>query len=166
MQSPRLRPTFTVQLPMVVDDAMIAIRKQIADRKPYGKIVSKGRCVEMFVADDDKRMWSPYLSIQAQEEGGETVLFGRFSPCPEVWTFVIFLYAMNAFFIVFGAMFAYGQWFIEQFPWGLIGVIVGGISILIIHLTSMIGQRLSSDQMHHLRGNLDDLIQNLTVPTE
>jgi hypothetical protein len=164
MQATQLRPTFTVELPMQVDDAMQVIRQEIGSPECYGRVVSAGHCVEFFVDDKDKRLWSPYLSVQAQQEEQRTVLFGRFSPRPEVWTFVMFLYAINSFLVIFGAMFGYGQWAIERTPWALACIPVGVVCIAAIHISSMIGQRLSADQMHRLRDCLDQVLQPLQTP--
>ena len=137
------------------DDVMARIREQVKLPSCKARVLSAGSCVEFYVEDAEKRLWSPYLSVQAQQQSDCTVLHGRFSPRPEVWTLVMFMYSLNTFLVVLGAMFGYGQWAIERTPWAWFFVPVGLLLIVLIHVASVLGQRWSEDQMQLLRGCLD-----------
>jgi hypothetical protein len=151
----QLRPTFAIEVLQHHDDVMARIRERVKLPSCRARVLSAGSCVEFYVEDVEKRLWSPYLSVQAQPQSDRTVLHGRFSPRPEVWTLVMFLYSLNAFLAVLGAMFGYGQWAIDRTPWAWIFVPVGLLLIVSIHVASVVGQRWSEDQMQQLRSCLD-----------
>lgn len=162
MDSPRLRPTFDLDLDLPPDHAMSALRRRMEGGPRSRRCQSKGRCAEFFLSDDDRHLWTPYLSVQAEDApGGGTRLHGRFAPYPEVWTFFMFAYGVAWFAVLFGGVFGYAQWASGESAWGLWGVWIGLPAVLLLHLGSALGQRLGAPDMVELRSRLDGLVAGL-----
>lgn len=122
--------------------------------------VSVGRHAELFVADEVRRVWSPWLSITAERSSNGSVLRGRFAPHPGVWTLYLFLAFGLGFALLVGTTWGYAQWAIERTPWALLCVplvlLFGGG----LYLASIVGQRLGAEQMEQLRTTLEGLISD------
>jgi hypothetical protein len=121
--------------------------------------VSVGRHAELFVPEDQQRVWSPWLSVTAEEasSGGARVR-GRFAPHPHVWTLYMFLSFALGFALLVGITWGYAQWAMGQTPWALVslplGIVLGGA----LYLVSLTGQRLGHDQIEHLESALVELL--------
>ncbi len=165
MKAPLLRPTFRIPIALPREEATVEIRRRLLARQDLaGRWMGKGRWVDLFVRESERRVWSPYLSGRLDDcENGQCAVFGRFAPHPEVWTFFMFLYFMIAFFVVFGAMFGYVQWASNEPAWALWSVWIGVPILLLIHLASFIGARLGQSQMRQLKGILEELLDGITV---
>lgn len=157
--APLLRPTFSVSLALPRDEAIAAIRARLTETPEMaGRWRGKGLWAELYLPDAERRIWSPYLSIRIDEGQEGSLLFGRFAPRPEVWTFFMFLYFLVAFIVLFGATLGYVQWASGEAAWGLWAVWIGLPLIAAIHGASAVGARLGQDQMRRLRLELDDLL--------
>jgi len=154
-----MRPEFTVELPVSADELMRCIESTLEQDNVRCRGRSARRCAELFVDQAERRFWSPHLSIQVQESGAGSVLSCRFSPRPELWTLIMFVYFLMAFGALFGSAFGYVQWLLGHAPWGLLALPIGILVIVLLHVASLIGQRLSSDQMDLLRERLDTVLE-------
>jgi hypothetical protein len=162
MKAPLLRPTFNVPLNLPRKRAAEEIRTRLLARDDLaGRWRSKGRWVDLYVDERDRRIWSPYLSARLDEDGDSCSVFARFAPHPEVWTFFMFLYFLVAFIILFGGTFGYVQWASQEPAWAMWAV-WGGLPVLaVIHVASYVGSRLGQEQMHELKGILVDVVSGL-----
>ncbi len=160
-----MRPRFTVALEPDRDDAIATIRERLADDERFdGRWMGKGRWAEIHVSTDERRLWSPHLSIRVDRPEGEAhgcELVGRFAPNPSVWTFLMFLYFAIAFLVVLGAIFGYVQWVSNEPAWGMWAVWLGVPCLVLIHVVGAIGQRLGYEQMASLKAELDGLVAPL-----
>ncbi|MCA9240066.1 MAG: hypothetical protein KDA37_07700 [Planctomycetales bacterium] len=140
---------------MDVDEALAKLRRAIAspELKPHAK--SAGRCLDFKIECSEKRFWSPHLSVQLSEADAGAEVFGRYSPRPEIWTMVMAIYFAAAFCIITAALFGYAQWSLGMRPWALVAIPIGASVIVGLHAASLIGQRLSADQMRLLRSRFD-----------
>lgn len=163
MKAPLLRPTFTIPLRVGREEATEEIRRRLLDRKDLaGRWRGKGRWVDLFVLERDRKIWSPHLSARLDHcEDGRCEIFGRFAPHPEVWTFFMFLYFLVAFVVLFGATFGYVQWASGEEAWALWAVWAGVPVLALVHLASFLGSRWGQEQMHELKDILDDVIEGL-----
>jgi hypothetical protein len=150
-----MQPTFTLDVPCTADEAISRIRRAIRDPELNQLVESAGACVDFKIEPDDRRFWSPHLSVQLNDTESGSQLYGRFSPRPEIWTMFMAIYFMMATVIFGAAILAYVQWFLGSKPWALLLVPIGIAIILGLHLASLVGQGLSSDQMTLLRTRLD-----------
>lgn len=154
-----MQPTFTLDIPLDADEAMSRIRKAIRSPELRGHVASAGPCVDFQVAPAEQRFWSPHLNVQVSDLDSGSQLYCRFSPRPEVWTLFMALYFAAAFIICCAAIYGYVQWFLGHRPWSLVVIPVAALVIVSLHAASLVGQRLSSDQMVDLRQRLDQTLQ-------
>ncbi len=161
MKPLKLKPTFSVKVPLGPDEAIGEIRRAIRSPELQGHAVSAGHCVEFMIEKDDQRFWSPHLSVQVYEveSGPGAQLFGRFAPRPEIWTMFMFVYFLAAFGMCAAGVYGYVQWILGASPWAFVLIPVGLVTIVLLHVASMVGQGLSSDQMTLLRQRFDRAVE-------
>ena len=70
------------------------------------------------------------------------------------------IYAVLIVGIFGGGVLGYVQWFLGQTAWAFLLVPIGILMIGLLHVASLIGQRLSSDQMRILRDRLDQVLDS------
>lgn len=161
MSTPRLRPTFDLEVPVAPEPLMSSVRARMDESPRTSRCQSRGSCAEFFPDEAERRIWSPYLSVQAEpsDEGG-TRLHGRFAPFPEVWTFFMFVYGIAWFLITFGGTLGYVQAASGEPAWGLWGVWIGLPLVVGLHVASAVGQRLGQQQMLALRARFEQLVHS------
>lgn len=159
MTTPRIRPTFTIDVDL--DPATVMDRLRL--RLPHSRRcagMSVGRHAELFVPEEIRRVWSPWLSVTAFEGDQGTVVRGRFSPHPSIWTLYLFLAFGMAFAFLVGLVWGYAQWATETEPWALAVVPLVLVAAGALYGISLIGQRLSVSQMEELQAALGELIHS------
>jgi hypothetical protein len=163
MDRPEIRPTFSVRLRDDPNDAIQVMRGRIEDTDFQDCTRSKGRCAEFYVPEGERRLWSPYLSVQVEGLEGGSLLRGRFGPHPEVWTLFMFLSSALGFLAVIGLMLGFVQWQSDIPAWGFWGAYLGVPGLVGLYLVSTLGQKLSAHQMAQLKARLDPLLEGLEV---
>jgi hypothetical protein len=146
-----------------IDFEVDALMDRLRDRLPecpHCTGVSVGRHAELFVPEKDRRIWSPWLSVTAEERFEGTVVHGRFAPHPNIWTLYVFLGFGLGFGLLVGTTWGYAQWATERTPWALITIPIVVILGAGLYLASLVGQALGQEQMTHLRAALEDLIHS------
>jgi hypothetical protein len=164
MERPRIRPTFAVPLSPKADEAMTILRERLKGSDYEESSRSKGRSADFFVKEEDRRVWSPYLSVQVEPHGDGSLLRGRFGPHPELWTLFMFLYTAVGFLAVMGLMLGFVQWQSEMEAWGFWGAFLGFLGLGSLYAVSATGQRLSAHQVEELKGRIDTLLEGLEAP--
>lgn len=159
MATPRIRPTVTIDVDLDPSTVMDRLRLRLPDC-PRCTGMSVGRHAELFVPVEERRVWSPWLSVTAHEGDQGAVVRGRFSPHPSIWTLYLFLAFGMAFALLVGLAWGYAQWATETTPWALATVPLVLVAAGALYGISLIGQRLSISQMEDLREALDELIQS------
>ncbi len=153
----RIRPNFA--LPAADDKQVVMdrLRGRLADC-PLCTGVSVGRHVEMFIPEDERRIWSPWLSVSAEDSNEGSTLRGRFGPHPHVWTWYLFCAFGLAFGCLVGVSFGYAQWALERTPWALLSLPFCLLAGAGLYGVSLLGQRLGADHIVRLRHALDVLV--------
>jgi len=158
MSTPRVRPRFELEIDIEADVLMERVRERLP-LCPHCTGVSVGRHAELFVPDSERRVWSPWLSITADDREDGALLRCRFAPHPHVWTLYLFLAFGLGFALLVGTTWGYAQWATDRTPWALLSVpviiVLGGL----LYSASQVGQKLGGEQMDHLRSALDELIR-------
>lgn len=126
---------------------------------PHCTGVSVGRHAELFVPENKRQLWSPWLSITADDHGTGSLLSGRFAPHPNVWTFYLFLAFGIGFALLVGTTWGYAQWATGRAPWALASVPALLFLGALLLVASQVGQKLGGSQMDDLRAALDELIR-------
>ena len=158
MAAPRVRPRFELELADDPDRVMERLREKLPEC-PRCTGVSVGRHAELFVPEDEQRVWSPWLSITAEDgaDGGSKVR-GRFAPHPHVWTLYMFLSFALGFALLVGTTWGYAQWAMDRTPWALLSLPLGLVLGTGLYLVSLTGQRLGHEQIEHLEDALVELV--------
>jgi hypothetical protein len=158
MTAPAVRPRIELELADDPDRVMAALRSRLR-ACPRCTGVSVGRHAELFVPEAERRVWSPWLSVTAEENAvGGSVLRGRFSPHPHVWTLYMFLAFGLGFALLVGVTWGYAQWAMGETPWALVSLPLGAAGLAALYLASLVGQRLGADQMSRLEAALLELV--------
>jgi len=154
----RLRPRFSVELPVAADEAAPRLREGLDSPDLMGSTMVAGRHAELLVDRAKRKIWSPRLTVRVEDAPEGSALLCRFSPRPDVWTGFMFLYFVMVFLVVFGATLGYVQQVSGEHAWGYWGIPVGLLIIALIHLAGYVGQRLAASQMRELRGRLEHVV--------
>ena len=157
MTTVRPRPRFDLGIDDPPDEVMQRLRDRLRNC-PDCTGASVGHHAELFVPESDQRLWSPWLSVTADESRGGTLLRGRFGPHPTVWTLYMFLSFALGFALLVFASWGYAQWVMEGTPWALYAAPVLIILGALLYGLSLVGQRLGADQMNDLRSSLERLV--------
>jgi hypothetical protein len=165
MSSLTMQPTFTLEVPLHHGELMRRVRRAIASTELREHVATAGDCIDFAVDSAERRFWSPHLNVQVSEVEGGSELFCRFSPRPDVWTLVMLIYFIATFFVTAAAIYGYVQWFLGHPPWSLALIPTLAVVIVSLHAASLIGQRLSSDQMEELRRRLDQTLATALADT-
>lgn len=117
-----------------------------------------GRHLDVTVVKEDRRRFSPCLSLEFEEAAGGVVrVRGLIGPHPNVWTF----YALAAIALVslfcVALIAAYAQHSVGQRPTVLYGAGVVGVLIVGLYGASQVGRRLASGQTRALMGMLEEI---------
>jgi hypothetical protein len=158
MSAPRVRPRFEVETALDADSIMERLRQRLPDC-PHCTGVSVGRHAELFVPERARRVWSPWLSVTADDHDAGSLVRGRFSPHPNVWTFYLFLAFGIGFALLVGTTWGYAQWATDRTPWAFISIPIVLVSGSLLFLASQVGQKLGGSQMEDLRKALEELIR-------
>jgi len=157
MSTTRVRPRFEIELDLEADALMDRVRERLP-KCPHCTGVSVGRHAELFVPDAEKKLWSPWLTVTADEHDNGSLLRGRFAPHPNVWTFYLFLAFALGFALLVGTSWGYAQWATDRTPWAFTTIPIVIVLGALLYYASQVGQRLGGDQMDHLRNAIDELI--------
>jgi len=158
MAPPRIRPFFELELAAGPDRVMDRLRDRLP-ACPRCSGVSVGRHAELFVPEDERRIWSPHLSVSAEDRPGDRALVrGRFGPHPHLWTLYMFLIFGLGFALLVGLTWGYAQWAMDERPWALMSLPVAVVLGAALYLASLTGQRLGAEQMLHLQAALEELV--------
>jgi len=131
-----MRPQFSVELPVPVDEAVLRLREGLEAPELHGSSMAAGRSADLLVDRSERRVWSPRLTVRIDDSPGGSIMRCRFSPRPDVWTGFMFVYFVVVILIVFGATLGYVQQVSDQAAWGYWAVPIGLPIIACIHVAS------------------------------
>lgn len=162
----RLRPTFDLPLDQT-RDVLIQKLSELQSQHPNKQLfLMFGEYGELHLPPHEHRLWSPHLSFYLNEVDHKAVVHGRFAPRVDVWTVVWIAYLVFLFSAFFGLVLGISQWTLGETAWGLwvaAGAIVLWLALVVI---AHVGQQWSSDQMHHLREQLEILLKQAVANPE
>ncbi len=151
MTSFRIRPRFKViskKTPLEIERDLQECLK--TSKTCIGTIIHHH--IVLKIPPEDQHYWSPQLSLNLEEENGETVIHGFYGPNPTVWTLFIFSYAtlgiLSLFIGIMGlSKYSLGQPSLELWILPLLGIIA-----FVLYMMSQIGQKIGAEQtfaIHH-----------------
>ncbi len=147
---PPIRPTFEHALDMTEAQTIEALTAAFeADRLHPFQI--QGKHILVTVPKASRHFWSPYLSMEASEHENRTVLHGRFSPKPTIWTGFMLSYIALTTAGCFGLMFGGSQMIVGHSPaLAFMLTVFFLLAALGMYLASQVGQKLAQAQIEEL----------------
>lgn len=136
----------------LVDQVRQALRSDSAVKG----LVAPNR-IELYLPTTEQHLWSPQLVVDltpAQEQG--SLLEGRFTPHPNVWTLYVAATASLFFGALLAGSFGYVQWLMNQSPWALLLAVGACVCIVVLYFLSQLGQSLGHEQMDQLVAFLEE----------
>ena len=150
MQIPPMRPTFKIEFPIESDHAIDRLSSLVDDHDyPIeGRIA--GNHLMLVIPPARRHFWSPWLHIDVREDAPGSIVKGRFSPNPSVWTCFMLSYIALGTIVFFMFMFALSQWIMKNPPSALMLVPIPVVIAVIMYSSSLIGQKIAHEQMREL----------------
>jgi len=163
MQWPRFRPRF--EMPLAIPPEAFIAEVQAALKRPGAPVtgIIVPSQLELRIPEQDQRLLTPVLHIvvRSTDDGGH-VMKARFAPHPHLWMLVVAVYFALALLAVAGAMYGFSLLILGGSLWPFL-VVPGALAAGgFIHGAVLIGQGLSADHMHILRGFLECSIRDAT----
>lgn len=150
MATIRLRPTFDIPLNGEDSaDVWARVQRSVEGRGLDGQF--RRRFAMISFVERERHFWSPWLHLDLRQTDEVTVLHGRFSPHPSIWTGLVFGYLALTVLAFFGAVFGFSQWLSGETPWGCVVIPVVAVLGMLVWITSQVGQRLAHDEMVELK---------------
>lgn len=164
----RLRPTFDIPLELsrqVVIERLSELQANYPNRQLF---LMFGEYGELHLPSNQHRLWSPHLSFYLIESNDKAIIHGRFAPRVDVWTVVWIAYLVFLFTAFFGLVLGISQLSLNETAWGLWVAVAAMLLWFSLFAIAHVGQQWSSDQMHHLRDQLEAILQQVKLanPTE
>ena len=150
-----MRPRFELQLPVTREAWLDALRSALENdpESLRGQVFRKHAVVEM--RDGERTFWSPYLNLEVEDEPDGSVIRGRFSPHPNVWTMFMAVYILLAIVALGGLSYGIVQYTLGQPPWSLL-VAPAAVAVFgFVYGATLIGQGLGAEQMYMMRSLID-----------
>jgi hypothetical protein len=150
-----MRPRFELQLPVTrkawLDALGLALQNNAESL--HGQVFRKHAVVQM--CDEERTFWSPYLNLEVEDEPDGSVIRGRFSPHPNVWTMFMAVYILLAIVALGGLSYGMVQYTLGQPPWSLLIAPAAVPLFGFVYGATLIGQGLGAEQMYTMRSLID-----------
>ena len=155
-RSIRMRPTFDIVVGSEGPSVLERLRDQLAapDAEFSGQVRSNHAFVRL--PEEKSSLLSPHLNLELIDGPDGTVLHGRFSPHPNVWTGFMAVYILLVLVAVGGAMFGWAQTTVDEYPWGFWLIPAAAALYAFVYGAAVIGQGLTADEMYELRALVDE----------
>ena len=161
---PRMRPTF--ELPVPGDGSALLALLGERLREPGAQLVGQVRPPHAFVRlpDDRRSLLSPHLNLELRQGESGTVLIGRFSPHPNVWTGFMGLFFALAMCGLAGLIYGLAQMAVDGPLWPMWAAPAAAALIAFIYGAAFIGQGLSGEEMFVLRAFVECSVHDCQRP--
>ena len=160
---PRMRPRFEARRKGSVASFRAALKNEITHCEDcLGEAYRSNAAVWI----ENRTYWSPYLNLifeEDEENKGTTIIRGRFSPHPDVWTMFMAIYFALALSGVGCMVYAMVEFSLHHTLWWMLGVPLSMVAIAFVFGASLIGQGLSADEMYTLRRMVDRALDSDAV---
>jgi hypothetical protein len=150
-----MRPRFELQRPVKREAWLDALRSALQNdaESLHGQVFRKHAVVQM--CDAERMFWSPYLNLDVEDEPDGSVVRGRFSPHPNVWTMFMALYILLAIIALGGLSYGMVQYTLGQSPWSLLIAPAAVALFGFVYGATLIGQGLGAEQTYTMHTFVD-----------
>lgn len=165
---PPMRPRFAYDFPITQDRALELLRgiMDTNDHPIEGR--TAGNHLMLVIPPKDRHFWSPWLNIETlqSEDPSTTLIKGRFSPNPSVWTGFMFGYSTLAVLASLAFVFGLAQLTLKNPAWAFFLIIPAVLIAAAMYWASLVGQHLAQNQMQLLyRVTLETLANDAGMET-
>lgn len=143
----RPRPHYEATSPLPPDEVAETIRRALGVPGAICVGVVSKRHLDLHIAERDRHVWSPWISVEVEAEGTGSRLKGTFGPNPWLWGVYTGLYAAQVFLFIAGVMYGWICWTLDM---PLTGLWVAGATIASLTVscaTNIAGEWAGAPQM-------------------
>jgi hypothetical protein len=152
---PRPRPRFELASTLSRPDLLQRLRLGLrADKSLRGMVLPYGR-VEITVAPDEQKPWSPQLIANVEESDAGCQIEAYFQPHPHVWTLYVILYGVSSMVALACLVYGGAQLTMGVTPWALWLTPIAAVLAGLVFGAAYVGQGLGAEQMYRLRAFLE-----------
>ncbi len=157
-----MRPSFERSLPGA-GEIFFQLLREALDRGECpcrGKVFKDHAILE--IREEDQHFWSPHLGLAVlppKEGDGLSILKGRFSPNPGVWTLFVAIYALLGIAAMGGLVYGLAQWGMDEGPWAFVAIPAAVGLAAFTYGAAFIGQGLGAEQMFFLRSFTERVLE-------
>lgn len=145
-----IRPRFEVKSDKSIKEIMDCVQAGLKVEFSACKGTVSNGFISLRPHDIELHYWSPYLTVNLEEENEETLARCLFGPSPGVWTMFIFIYAIVGLAIVIISIIGLSNWSLGDSAKILWFVPFLIMVFLTLYLVSFLGQKRGNHQMRHL----------------
>lgn len=158
---PRMRPTFDIVVGDDGQSVLARLREQLDE--PGAEFFGQVRSNHAFVRlpEDKSSLLSPHLNLELLDSPGGTVLHGRFSPHPNVWTGFMAVFFTIGMLGLTGFIYGLSQVMLDGPGWAMWALPLSLALIAFIYGAAFIGQGLSTDEMFELRTFVESIVREV-----
>ncbi len=158
-----MRPTFTTEIPLPLELVATRLAKSLSEPQREATSLIFDRYYELHIPGSEMRYWSPHLSLTLEGDTHRTVVVGRFAPRQNVWTLVWIVYLALAFSLFFSLIYVYSHWILGSSTWVTLTIPASIIGIVMLYISSHVGQSWSFDQMTALRVQWEEIAAEISA---
>ena len=160
MTAIEIRPRFQQEVTLSAEETLARLRAAL--KQPGSPIIGyvADHHVTLKIPYDKQHFWSPQLAleVEAHESGKGALIRGLFGPRPSVWLMFIFMYAVIGVICLFVAITGFSQVSLGIPAPALWALPVGAGLAIFLYISAKTGERLGKDEMHQLKGFLDEVV--------
>lgn len=161
MKSAKFRPTFSFPTELTAREVVQIVKTEILKLPDEYAGQFANEYAIIGTTGKNRHFWSPWLQIEVRQYEHSREVFGRFTPHPNVWTGIVFLYLVLACCVFFGMMIAMSQQMAGESPWAYLTLPICGIIALVVWLVAQTGQRLAEDEMRKLQQRIEQWVKQV-----
>lgn len=156
-----MRPQFEIPVPGDGQAVFARLRDQLEapDAEFFGQVRSNHAFVRH--PEEERSLLSPHLNLDLREGESGTVLHGRFSPRPNVWTGFMALFFTIGMVGVSGLVWGLSQYMLDGPTWAIWLAPASLALIAFIYGAAFIGQGLSNEEMFELRAFVECTVREV-----
>jgi hypothetical protein len=161
-----MRPTFELPVPGDGRAVLTELRGKLA--AAGAEVVGQVRSPHAYVRLPAERrsLLSPHLELELRERAGSVVLYGRFSPRPNVWMGFMAVFFTLGLVGVGGLMYGLAQMTVDGPTWTIWAAPASVALIAFVYGAAFIGQGLSGEEMYELRAFVEETARESRSPSE
>ena len=156
-----VRPRFRKIVPHSINEVTEIVKDGLQKSKDSVVGSISYNFITLKVPLEERRFWTPQLSISLEEEEDGTILNGLYGPRPDIWMLYMFLYFISGLLTLVVSIIGMSRYNLglSAYILWLIPFTLGGGFVL--WFTSKTGQNLAKDQTHQIHQFMEEHLLRL-----